>query len=136
MGAESALDGVGWSPLPLLGCLHVKYETALLAGGCWWLDLLPWAPLGFGHQSGSQGPGGGGRAVWSRGTGIQISLWGEVGVPGPPGGAGAGWRPHGTLGKGRPVGPLDAVGWGRGWKGPGPPSWGKVCSVTRSFTPG
>lgn len=54
MGAESALGGVGWSPLPLLGRLHIKYETALLAGGCWCLDLLPWAPLGFGHRSGSQ----------------------------------------------------------------------------------
>lgn len=130
----------GWGgvkPLPLLGRLHIKYETVLLAGGCWCLDLLPWAPLGFRHQSGSlRGGGLGGRAVWSRRTGIWLSFWEEVGVPGPPGGAGASWRPHGTLGKGKPAGPLDAVGWGRGWRGPGPPSPGELCLVTRSFRPG
>lgn len=40
--------------MPLLGRLHIKYETVLLAGDCWCLDLLPWALLGFRHRSGRE----------------------------------------------------------------------------------
>lgn len=67
----------------------------------------------------------GGRAVWSRGTGIAQLLGGGGGL-GPPGGAGASWRPHGTLDEGRPAGPLGAVGWGARLEGPGAPFPGRA----------